>query len=274
MELRRAADAALRSQSSPLAAFLTPSVSSRWRIETQSKFTAISKSSRRNLSSSSRRSAGSSLYPSTTTSAEKSTEEEGKQTPEQIAESLNWLNAGVGGNKTRTSRFSSPNAQAENRATSPNANRPSFPLNPGGNSASDILRELNFQRQNRQSNRFDADRMQQPPSAFGSAALMRNLGDDLAARGMPQPQKIPMRLSPKTGRTIELGAGLDVGRGFRLLEQSCARNKVRNDFTKQRFHERGGLKRKRLVRERWRKRFMLGFKATVARVKELKKQGW
>lgn len=83
-----------------------------------------------------------------------------------------------------------------------------------------------------------------------------------------------MRLTPKTGRTVNIGAGIDIGRGFRLLEQSCARNKVRSDFTKQRFHERGGLKRKRLRRERWRRRFMDGFKSTIARVKEMKRQGW
>jgi hypothetical protein len=83
-----------------------------------------------------------------------------------------------------------------------------------------------------------------------------------------------MRLTPSTGRTVTIGNGIDIGRGFRLLGQSCARNKVRADFTKQRFHERGGLKRKWLRRERWRRRFMAGFKAAIGRVKQLKNQGW
>jgi len=73
---------------------------------------------------------------------------------------------------------------------------------------------------------------------------------------------------------VHIGAGIDVGRGFRLLEQSCARNGVRRDANSQRFHERPGLKRKRLRRERWRRKFMEGFKATVGRVKQLKNQGW
>jgi small subunit ribosomal protein MRP21 len=87
-------------------------------------------------------------------------------------------------------------------------------------------------------------------------------------------KKAPMRLSPATGRTVEIGGTIDIGKGFRLLEQSCSRNKVRADFTRQRFHERGGLKRKRLRRERWRRKFMEGFKATVVRVKQLQRQGW
>jgi small subunit ribosomal protein MRP21 len=91
---------------------------------------------------------------------------------------------------------------------------------------------------------------------------------------MPKIPKIPMKLNPSTGRSVMIGTGIDVGRGIRLLEQSCARNRVKADANKQRFHERGGLKRKRLRRERWRKRFLDGFKATVGRVKQLKNQGW
>ena len=92
---------------------------------------------------------------------------------------------------------------------------------------------------------------------------------------MPTKQeKVPMRLNPSTGRSVQVGGGVDVGRAFNLLEMSCARNSVKHDFNYQRFHERGGLKRKRLRRQRWRKRFMEGFRATVMRVKQLKNQGW
>lgn len=84
-----------------------------------------------------------------------------------------------------------------------------------------------------------------------------------------------MRLNASTGRTIEVGAlGIDIARGIKLLEMSCSRNRVRADANKQRFHERAGLKRKRLGRERWRRRFAEGFKGVVGRVKELKRQGW
>jgi len=65
-----------------------------------------------------------------------------------------------------------------------------------------------------------------------------------------------------------------VGRAFSLLGRYCSFNKVKTDWVTQRFHERPGLKRKRLKRVRWRRRFMDGFKAAVTKVKELKKQGW
>ena len=67
---------------------------------------------------------------------------------------------------------------------------------------------------------------------------------------------------------------MDVGRAFRTLDQQLARNSVRRDMMRQRFHERPGLKRKRLKSERWRKRFKEGFRATVGMVQRLKKQGW
>jgi len=94
-----------------------------------------------------------------------------------------------------------------------------------------------------------------------------------------QPVIIPeptIKLGPSVGRTvaIEPNKGVDLGRGFRMLEMLCARNKVRTEFKRQRFHERPGLKRKRLKSERWRRRFREGFKAVVQRVERLKKQGW
>jgi ribosomal protein S21 len=81
-------------------------------------------------------------------------------------------------------------------------------------------------------------------------------------------------LRPSTGRTVERTGTVDVARAFALLQQACGKNKVARDFTKQRFHERPGLKRKRLKSERWRARFKLGFRATVQRVQELRAQGW
>ncbi|CAG8977096.1 hypothetical protein HYALB_00012887 [Hymenoscyphus albidus] len=88
------------------------------------------------------------------------------------------------------------------------------------------------------------------------------------------PKAAPMRLNPSTGRTFAVGGNVDVARAFMLLNQSCASNNVRHDERYQRFHERGGLKRKRLHRQRWRKRFGEGFKAVVVRVKQLRTQGW
>ncbi|OTA58292.1 hypothetical protein K449DRAFT_424373 [Hypoxylon sp. EC38] len=89
----------------------------------------------------------------------------------------------------------------------------------------------------------------------------------------PAPTRPPLRLVPRTGRTIHVGRTVDVARSFKLLSIQISQNKVPRDFQLQRFHERPGLKRKRLKSERWQKRFKKGFKACVSRVKELTKQG-
>jgi small subunit ribosomal protein MRP21 len=136
----------------------------------------------------------------------------------------------------------------------------------GGTSSADLLHRL---KSAKSSSSIDTSRMVNP---FGPNTLMKDVqATTLVSKAE---RMISLKLNPSTGRSVTINAGIDVGRGFRLLEQSCARNRVRNDATKQRFHERGGLKRKRLRRERWRKRFMEGFKATIGRVKQLKKQGW
>ncbi|UPX20727.1 uncharacterized protein EKO05_0010951 [Ascochyta rabiei] len=84
------------------------------------------------------------------------------------------------------------------------------------------------------------------------------------------------RLNPTYGRAVDLDAtrGRDLVRGIGMLGSLLARNKVKNDFNKQRFHERGGLKRKRLNSERWRARFQQGFRDVTARVMELTGKGW
>lgn len=84
------------------------------------------------------------------------------------------------------------------------------------------------------------------------------------------------RLNPSYGRTVDLDAsrGRDIVRGIGMLGSLMARNKVKQDFNKQKFHERGGLKRKRLNSERWRARFKQGFRDVTARVTELTRKGW
>ncbi|KAL9125280.1 MAG: hypothetical protein Q9217_005493 [Psora testacea] len=88
--------------------------------------------------------------------------------------------------------------------------------------------------------------------------------------------KRTIRSRPKVGRTIELdkARGMDFGRAMRQLNILCATNRVRADAMRQRFHERPGMKRKRLKSERWRKLFKEGFRATVGRVKEMRRKGW
>jgi small subunit ribosomal protein MRP21 len=84
------------------------------------------------------------------------------------------------------------------------------------------------------------------------------------------------RLNPEYGRTVVLDKtrGRDIVRGIGMLASLMARNKVKVDFNKQRFHERGGLKRKRLNSVRWRARFKTGFQSVTGRVMELTRKGW
>jgi ribosomal protein S21 len=86
----------------------------------------------------------------------------------------------------------------------------------------------------------------------------------------------PIKLNSATGRVIHVNTerGIDAARAFRMLGMRLAQNNVRKDAQRQRFHERPGLKRKRLKSERWRKRFKEAFQGTVARVVNMKRQGW
>lgn len=88
--------------------------------------------------------------------------------------------------------------------------------------------------------------------------------------------KLPMRLDFTVGRMVKVNAArnMDVGRAFRALDGLVKRNRIKAEFMRQRFHERPGLKRKRIKRERWRKHFKEGFKGMIALVKKMKKQGW
>jgi len=148
----------------------------------------------------------------------------------------------------------------------------------GGDTAADLLSAMNSKFAPRQPSTgkraFDLSRMLTPGDL---SPTERELSQAVLGSSVihESPPRTPMKLGPSTGRTVQIGSGnVDIGRGFALLNMSCARNKVMRDVGRQRFHERGGLKRKRLRRERWRKKFMEGFKAAVGRVKALKKQGW
>jgi hypothetical protein len=107
---------------------------------------------------------------------------------------------------------------------------------------------------------------------------LSNKPSDAASLATQQEQTFASypRLNPTYGRTVDLDVsrGRDIVRGIGMLGSLMARNKVKADFNKQRFHERGGLKRKRLASERWRARFKAGFKEVTGRVSELTKKGW
>ncbi|KAF2662653.1 hypothetical protein K491DRAFT_686532 [Lophiostoma macrostomum CBS 122681] len=84
------------------------------------------------------------------------------------------------------------------------------------------------------------------------------------------------RLNATTGRTVNLDPdkGRDILRGISMLGSLMGRNRVKLEFNKQRFHERPGLKRKRLISERWRKKFKVEFTSVCSRVQELTRKGW
>jgi small subunit ribosomal protein MRP21 len=254
MELRKAADVFVRSQNSPLSSFLNPSLASRWTRGAQLCYRTVNnRPTQRALTSSTRRNA---LKPEATTSAAPATVGSSSR-----SDAVDELSKSLWASPARQSSSPRLDADAEKRMNK-------------GDSALDILQALSdISNKPKGSTEFDTSLMLDPSSSLNdNRSLM-----DAYAQGqlaIPQPPRVPMRLSPSTGRSVTIGTGIDVARGIRLLEQSCARNRVRADATQQRFHERGGLKRKRLRRQRWRKRFMEGFQATVGRVKQLKNQGW
>lgn len=153
----------------------------------------------------------------------------------------------------RTSRFASNNAQ---RTSSPA--RAQLDADKQGSSMDDLLAQL------------------QVPKSTGKRDIAGSLNPRGRSGPPPTPQPAPMKLGPTLGRTVYVDnqRGIDVARAFRSMEIQVARNQVRKDFNRQRFHERGGTKRKRLHSERWRRRFKLGFQATVKRVLKMRKQGW
>ncbi|KAI2466326.1 hypothetical protein F4781DRAFT_406048 [Annulohypoxylon bovei var. microspora] len=116
---------------------------------------------------------------------------------------------------------------------------------------------------------YDEDDVFAPEIDFETGELTKNAPEERSSLVRP-----PMRLVPRTGRTIRVGKTVDVARSFMLLNIQVSQNQIRQDFHHQKFHERPGLKRKRLKSERWRKRFRKGFKACIVRVKELTRQGW
>ncbi|KAI9726562.1 MAG: hypothetical protein M1828_000929 [Chrysothrix sp. TS-e1954] len=86
----------------------------------------------------------------------------------------------------------------------------------------------------------------------------------------------PFKLKPSLGKVIEVNEAkkMDVGRAFRVLNGKCSQEGVFQMVRLQRFHERPGLKRKRLRMSRWRRRFQESFRGTVGRVEALRRKGW
>ena len=82
-----------------------------------------------------------------------------------------------------------------------------------------------------------------------------------------------IRSRPSLGRSVNVSRA-GVARAFQVLGYQLRDNNVKADQRIQRFHERPGLKKKRLKSERWRKRFRIAFKATLKQVHQMRKKGW
>lgn len=101
--------------------------------------------------------------------------------------------------------------------------------------------------------------------------------------GIGDPTQLPtVRSKAATGRTVFVGLHPQLAShtaptpmmALRTLNRLVSEQHIRAKAHSQRFHERKGMKRKRLRSERWRARFKDGFKAACTRVYQLKKQGW
>jgi small subunit ribosomal protein MRP21 len=90
------------------------------------------------------------------------------------------------------------------------------------------------------------------------------------------PDLPPLRLTPSLGRTIpiDLNRGVDIGRALGLLGMRLAKNRVRADMQAQKFHERPGLKRKRLRTERREKRFLRKYSEMKEKVLYMVRKGY
>jgi len=90
------------------------------------------------------------------------------------------------------------------------------------------------------------------------------------------PLPLPIRLGPTIGRTIRVDPdrSIDVARAFKLLDMLVKRNNIKVDERRQKFHERTGIKKKRLKSERWRRSFKDGFRGMIEKVMKMKRQGW
>lgn len=117
--------------------------------------------------------------------------------------------------------------------------------------------------------------MQRPPS-FSLEQINKTIAAEYRQKIEDAMGGPSFRIAPTLGRTtaVNVAANMDVARAFAMVNVKCAINNVRRDVSMQRFHERPGTKRKRLLTLRWRRRFKEAFVATIKRVTEMKKKGW
>lgn len=135
----------------------------------------------------------------------------------------------------------------------------------------DIHRPEDESRASRQGSIYSS--MLMPPDKSGGTT--RRASDAVSSQlKLPIPRNTAtIKSRPSLGRTVDVTSA-GVARALQVLAREVRDNNVRADQKRQRFHERAGLKRKRLKSERWRKRFRIAFKATVQKVQEMRRKGW
>ena len=285
MELRRLGDPFIRPRASPLLSFLAPSVSqSCWLI-------AASRSARNHPFNSPRNSIAG-FHTTTCRSAES------PPTPADVAKSQPNLSRPDPPNTADFSFFKQPQKDSSNAPPksssrkfapdqdvaklldqtldslpNPAKRQPSTPNIP---TSADKTRQalgsfLERERGARTPGQV-AQSMDFPtPAENPQASVLNNIRLKPATRA-----KRTIRSRPTVGRTIEVNqqGGQHVASALKRLDILCSVNRIRADQFRQRFHERPGLKRKRLKSERWRRLFKASFKMTVARVQEMRRKGW
>lgn len=87
------------------------------------------------------------------------------------------------------------------------------------------------------------------------------------------PPDLPVKLGPPVGRTVDVLAG-NPARALKMLSRQLRANHIKREMVAQKFHERPGLKRKRIAKMTWRTSFKHAFIGTVAEIKRMKRQGW
>ncbi|KAF2150946.1 hypothetical protein K461DRAFT_279728 [Myriangium duriaei CBS 260.36] len=200
-----------------------------------------------------------------------------------------------GSSRQGSSHFASPRAQQERQAERSRPSRLGLPSSRRQDSMDDLLNDfaslgasssqsrssqgtgtLSSIRPERKGDHLAMGSLLDPASSSISSKLDPRGNTNKVLRSQSLPLPLPVRLGPSLGRTVKVNPSrnIDVGRAFRQLEILCRKNQVRNDAARQKFHERPGLKRKRVRSERWRRTFKEGFKGMIALVKKMKKQGW
>ena len=111
-------------------------------------------------------------------------------------------------------------------------------------------------------------------SAAGNSSSFDKYNEINSIEFNQKSRELPFPLKPEAGRTTYVSNRTDVASAFRLCNVTLSLNRTRNYWNKQRFHERPGLRRKRLASQTWRRKFRTCMVTTVKRVKDLARQGW